>query len=173
MDAVAGIRPERANHDPNNRHPNLGDEMKRAIAVALALGLLGGAMVAPAEAGKKKKKKKPAPYTLEVAYDNPAIGVLGAGVSFGGPSIASNATNVYMSVEIIDDISPTAHGEFSWDTDGDGINDTGVTVCGKTDEPVKVPANQTMVGFMWLAPSPDCPGSSTSGIVKATFSATP
>ncbi len=32
--------------------------MKRAIAVALALGLLAGAMVAPAEAGKKKKKKK-------------------------------------------------------------------------------------------------------------------
>lgn len=31
--------------------------MKRAIAVALALGLLAGAMAAPAEAGKKKKKK--------------------------------------------------------------------------------------------------------------------
>lgn len=143
--------------------------MKKAFAVALALGLLAGAFIGPAEA----KKKKPKPYTLEVRYEQPAIGVLGAGVSFGGPSIASNATNVYMSVEIIDDASPTGFGEFSWDTDGDGINDTGVTVCGKTDKPVKVPANQTMIGFMWLAPSPDCVGSSTSGVVKATFSATP
>ena len=148
-----------------------GMTMKRAIAVALALGLLGGAMVAPAEAGKKKKK--PAPYTMEVAYDMPAIGVLGAGVSFGGPSIASNATNVYVSVEITDDASPVGYGEFSWDTDVDTIDDPGFVVCGKTDEPVKVPANQTMTGFMWLAPSPDCPGASTSGVVKATFSATP
>ena len=147
--------------------------MKRAIAVALALGLLAGAFAGTAEAGKKKKKKTPKPYTLEVAYDQPAIGVLGAGVSFGGPSIASNATNVYLSVEIIDDNSPVGYGEFSWDTDGDDINDTGVTVCGKTDEPIEVPANQTMTGFMWLAPSPDCVGSSTSGVVKATFSATP
>lgn len=147
--------------------------MKRAIAVALALGLLGGALVGPAEAGKKKKKKTPPPYTLEVAYDQPAIGVLGAGISFGGPTIASNTTNVYMSVEIIDDVSPTAYAEFSWDTDGDGINDTGVTVCGKTDEPVEVPANQSMTGFMWAIPGPDCAGSSTSGIVKATFSAKP
>jgi len=39
--------------------------MRKAIAVALALGLLGGALVAPAQAGKKKKKKaKPVATTL-------------------------------------------------------------------------------------------------------------
>lgn len=147
--------------------------MRKALAVALALGLLVGALIGPAEAGKKKKKKKPAPYTLEVPYDKPAIGVLGAGVSFGGPVIASNATNVYLTVEIIDDLSPVGYGEFSWDTNGDGINDTGVTVCGETEEPVEVPANLSMTGFMWAVPGPDCAGASTSGLVKATFSATP
>lgn len=38
--------------------------MRRAIVVALTLGLLAGAAVAPAEAAKKKKKKKP-PVTFQ------------------------------------------------------------------------------------------------------------
>ena len=146
--------------------------MKRAFAVVLSLGLLAGAMIAPADAAKKKKKPAP-PFTMEVRYENPAIGTAGAGLSLGGPALATNATHVYVSIEIVDDVSPTAYGDFSWDTDGDGIADTGITVCGKTEEPVEIPANTAMTGFMWLAPSPFCAGASTAGTVKATFSATP
>lgn len=147
--------------------------MRKAISVLLALGLLVGAFIGTAEAGKKKKKAAPAPYTLEVRYENPAIGTMGAGLASGGPAIASNDTNVYVTIEIMDDNSPTGYGDFSWDTDGDGIADTGITVCGKTEEPLEVPANTTMTGFMWALPSPACAGFSTSGTVKATFSATP
>lgn len=39
--------------------------MKRVLAVALAIGVLAGALVAPAQAAKKKKKKKPVPIELQ------------------------------------------------------------------------------------------------------------
>lgn len=146
--------------------------MKRIVISVLVLGLVFGA-VATAEAGKKKKKKKPAPYTMEAVYDNPAIGTAGAGISFGAPSFASNATNTFMSVEIADDASPTPYGDFSWDTDGDGVNDTGVTVCGTEAKDLQVPPDTTITAFMWALPSPFCPGFSTSGTIKATFSARP
>jgi hypothetical protein len=147
--------------------------VKRAIAVAISVGLLAGAMAVPAEAGKKKKKKTPPPYTMEVRYENPAIGTMGAGLSLGGPVINSSADHVYVTIEILDDASPTGYGDFSWDTDGNGVADTGITVCGQTEEAVEVPANTALTGFMWAVPSPACPGASTSGTVKATFSTTP
>lgn len=147
--------------------------MKRAIVLSLILGLVFGS-IATAEAGKKKKKKPAPPYTMEATYDTPAIGTAGAGVSTQGISFPSSETHVWVTIEITDDVSPTAHGSFSWDTDGDGVSDTGFVVCGSTPEPVNVPANTTINGFIWGLPGPDCPtGFSTSGSVKATFSATP
>lgn len=145
--------------------------MKRILVLSVVLGLIFGA-VASAEAGKKKKSKTPPPYTMEARYDNPAIGTAGAGA--GTPStFASNSTNTFMSVEIADDNSPTPYGDFSWDTDGDGINDTGHTVCGTEAKDLQVPPNTTIAAFMWALPSPFCPGFSTSGTIKVTFSAVP
>ena len=144
--------------------------MKRFLVLFLILGLTVGS-IATAEAGKKKKKE-PKPYTMTGTYSNPAIGTAGAGV--GTPvGFTSSATNTFMSVEIADDASPTPYGDFSWDTDGDGISDTGVTVCGTEAKDLQVPPNTQINAFMWALPSPFCPGFSTSGTIKATFSATP
>lgn len=149
--------------------------MKRFLVLFLILGLVVGS-VATAEAGKKKKKKTPPPYTMEVTYTQPAVGTAGAGVTFEALSFPTNETHVFMDLEITDNVSPMAHGSFSWDTDGDplGAADTGITVCGSTPEPVSVPTNTEIIGFMWLLPGPDCPmGFSTGGTIKATFSVTP
>lgn len=147
--------------------------MKRFVILALVLSLASASAVSTTAQAKKKKKKAPKPYTMTATYDQPAIGTAGAGVSSGGPAFTSSATNVFMSIEIADDASPTPYGDFSWDTDGDGVNDTGVTVCGTEAKDLQVPANTAITGFMWALPSPFCAGFSTSGTVEATFSATP
>jgi hypothetical protein len=145
--------------------------MKRSIVLLVVLGLVFGSLVGSAEA--KKKKKAPKPYTITATYDNPAIGTAGAGVTLGAPAFASSATNIYLDVEIADSASPVPYADLSWDTDGDGINDTGVTVCGTTGEDLVVPPGTSITAFMWALPSPFCAGFSTSGTIKATFSATP
>jgi hypothetical protein len=43
--------------------------MRKVIVVILAIGLLAGALVAPAEARKKKKKKKPQPVATKLFMD--------------------------------------------------------------------------------------------------------
>ena len=144
--------------------------MKRFLVLFLILGLTVGS-IATAEAAKKKKAPKP--YTMTGTYDNPAIGTAGAGISLGAPGFTSSSTNVFMTVTIEDSSSPMPYGDFSWDTDGDGTNDTGVVVCGTEAKDLQVPANTTITAFMWALPSPFCPGFSTSGTITATFSATP
>jgi hypothetical protein len=145
--------------------------MKKSLVTLLVLGLVFGSLVGSAEA--KKKKKAPKPYTITATYDQPAIGTAGAGVTLGAPSFASSATNVYVDVEITDGASPVPYADLSWDTDGDGVNDTGVTVCGTEAKDLVVPPSTSITAFMWAAPSPFCAGFSTTGTIKATFSATP
>lgn len=145
--------------------------MKRSLILMMVIGLIFGA-IATADAGKKKKKA-PKPYTMTGTYDQPAIGTAGIGVATGGLSFTSSATNTLMSIEIVDGASPTPYGDFSWDTDGDGVGDTGVTVCGTEANDLQVPPSTTINVFMWALPSPFCAGFSTSGTVSATFSATP
>ncbi|MEA2452673.1 MAG: hypothetical protein QOG04_1383 [Actinomycetota bacterium] len=143
--------------------------MKRFLVLMMIFGLVVGS-VATAEA---KKKKAPKPYTMTGTYDQPAIGTAGVGLAAGGLSFVSSATNTYMSIKIEDGVSPMPYGDFSWDTDGDGVSDTGVTVCGPEAKDLQVPPNTTITVFMWALPSPFCAGFSTSGTVTATFSATP
>jgi hypothetical protein len=146
--------------------------MRRTLAVALILGLVAGAMVAPAEAGKKKKKKKVTVRTVEVAYENPAFGVGGVGGACSGcPSIVSGEGEIFATIEIIDDASPTGYVDFAYDADGDGVQDLGAgpTVCGSTPEPVPVEPGTEYTAWPWLAGA-ECAGSSTSGTIKVTFS---
>lgn len=149
-------------------------KVKRTIAVALAVGMLAGAFsAAPAEAGKKKKKR--VERTVEARYENPAIGSSDiGGLCVGCASFATGPKDLYAMVEITDDASPTAGISFSWDTDGDGISDTGFEVCGKTEEPVPLPGSVTINAFAWVLPGTACPnGISTSGSIKVTFSNLP
>ena len=76
-----------------------------------------------------------------------------------------------MAIELIDDGGGVASASVSWDTDGDGISDTGFEVCGKTDAPQEIPASTAINVFVWASPSSSCPDAmATAGTIKATFS---
>jgi hypothetical protein len=151
--------------------------MKKTLIVALALSLIAGALAMPASA-KKKKKKKPVRVerVVEARYEFPAG--IGSSTTGGGclgcPSFPSGPGERYISVEVTDDVTPKAGVSFSWDTDGDGISDTGFEVCGATEEPIEIPEGVTPNAFPWILPGADCPdGVSTSGTIKVTFSNMP
>jgi len=83
----------------------------------------------------------------------------------------SGAGEILMSVEIIDDAGGTVSASASWDTDGDGISDTGFNICGKTADFESVPPSTDITVFVYASPSSGCPDAvATAGVVKATFS---
>jgi len=148
--------------------------MKKSLVLFVILALVAGALAAPAVAKKKGKRPARVERVVEAAYSFPsAIGV-GAGVCLNCPSVPTGAGETYASVEVIDDNLPTAAVELSWDTDGDGVDDTGFAVCGKTDAPVEVPAATEIKAFAWPVTGAACPGSgATSGMLKITYSNKP
>ena len=143
--------------------------MRRALALALALGLLAGTMGVPAAA----KKKKPTVRVYEVRYENPAVGLGGAGGSCSGcPAIATGTGETFAIIQITDDASPTGYVSLAYDADGDGIQDLGAgpVVCGSTPEPVAVEAATSYTAWPWAA-GIDCPGAaSTAGTIKVLLS---
>ena len=153
--------------------PDIGGAMKRILVLMMISSLVLGA-VTTAEAGKKKKKPKP--RTIELRYENPAVGSPGVGgVCSGCPEIVVGSNEYFVSVVIEDDFSPAPAMRFSWDTDGDGRNDTGFTVCGaETAEPVAIPPGITMNAFPYILPGPACPtGFAVAGTIKLTFTSAP
>ena len=148
--------------------------MKKTLLVALALSLVAGALAMPAQAKKKKKKPVKVERVQEARYENPAIGTAGVGACAGCPAFATGPGERYISVEVTDDALPIGSVNLSWDTDGDGTADTGVTVCGATEEPVEIPEGVSMTGFVFAVAGPECPGGgATSGTIKVTFSNMP
>ena len=143
---------------------------KRYVAIALALGLLGGVMSAPVEA---KKKKKPTVRVFEVRYENPAIGAGGVGGGCSGcPAIPMAADEKFAIIQIVDDVSPTGYASLNYDSDGDGIQNvgSGPVVCGETPEPVAMEPGAGYTAWPWVAGS-ECPGaSSTSGTIRVLAS---
>jgi hypothetical protein len=145
--------------------------MKRLVALFMMVAIAAAFVAVPAEAAKKKKK--PAKRVQELRYENPAIGTAGAAGCAGCPQFSTGPGERFLSVEITDDVSPIGYADISYDSDGDGISDTGVTVCGATEGAVEVPESTTFTVFPYAIPSPFCVGSSTAGTLKLTFSATP
>src|SRR5687767_14609260 len=141
--------------------------MRKALltTMVLCLGLIG---MAPASAADR---------VVETRYEHPAAG---SGDSGGGclaadpegcEEVPSGPGETRMSIEIIDDGGGVASASVSWDTDGDGISDTGFEVCGKTDAPQEIPESTAVNVFVWASPSSACPDAvSTAGTIKATFS---
>lgn len=132
---------------------------------------------------KKAKKKKCKPVqtgfvpgrVVELTYMGPAIG--GADTPAINPwglispvNFIAGPGETLAMIEIIDDASPKASAGFSYDSDGDGLNDTGIDVCGETPEPVEmIPGTQYNV-FPYLLPSTGCTdGVATSGKIIVTF----
>ena len=144
--------------------------MRKIITVALSAALVVGAFGVPAaEAGKKKKSK---PRVATAVYDNPSIGSSDVGgLGIGIPSFGTAASENFMTVKITDSTGLPVPASVSWDTDGDGISDTGFEMCGETEEPMPIEGGNTINVFVWALPSTTCPvGTATRGTVEVTFS---
>jgi hypothetical protein len=168
--------------------------VKKAITIALTIGLVAASLAMPAEAAKKKKKvAKPAPVTkvervVEVAYQGGGIGVASpAGTAGACPMTSPGSLECieippmpgerYVSIEIKDALPLTAAGFISQgDVDGDGISDGYGEFCGKHEEPVELQGGAALVrvsfypGVCSNAGGVSLP---TTGTIVATFSNMP
>lgn len=148
--------------------------MKKLVVVALAAGLVAGAMIGPAEAGKKKKPKK---VTREVVFDYvcPCPGTFqfggSTGTNLGGGVFAVGAES-YLTAVASDTAGQAVPVSIQQDTDGNGLNEPIGSFCGETTEPLPITPGveiRVFVGF----PSPTCPGPAAGGQITFTLSNLP
>jgi hypothetical protein len=146
--------------------------MRKTLITLLALSAAASLLAVPAEAKKKPKKIE---RVVEVNYDNPAIGSgTTGGIGLGVPTIPTSTKEVFISIEVADDVNPMAGVRVRWDVDGDDTSDGAFFVCGSTPEPVAIPGGVTLDVFPYIGGDASCPGSSAfSGTVKATLSNLP
>ena len=160
--------------------------MRKAIAVAVMLGLLGGAMVAPADAAKKKKKVvKKVERLVEHAYSVPSPGVGGAPYSAclaaqlpesGCVNIPLGSGEKFVNVEVADTAGLDVYWILAQDTDtsaGDVGYDIFHTGCGNSEAPIPVTEGLELRISVYASGGPECPGAATSGTIKATLSNAP
>jgi hypothetical protein len=155
-----------------------------AFAAATQDGGSASSTRAEAERGKSAKcKKKSKKCTtgfvpgrvVELRYESSAIGGADTPAIYPGGALSPinfipGTGEELATIEIIDDFSPNASVGFSWDSDGDGLNDTGFDVCGSTPEPVTLETGVQHNVFPYLLPSTSCSdGVATSGTIIVTF----
>lgn len=156
--------------------------MRRAIAVALALGLLVGAFVGTAEAGKKKRKKKVVRVERQAqgTYAAPAtvVGNCTQTDGVGCMTITNGAGETYLSAKVTDQHGQPVVVSVAADLDGDIQTETTYGVfCGETAEPIKVDEGVDLV--FWVGRAADAaatqclPGIGTQGTLDVTFSNLP
>jgi hypothetical protein len=158
--------------------------MKKAILLALILGLVAGSMAAPATAKKKKKRVE---RVVEITYTGTGVGVSTPAAS-GGICPATSPENTgtcievpitlqekYVKVEIQDASGLKAPGYISQgDTDGDGIGDLYGEFCGAHEAPIPlVNSNPVRVSFYTGTCGGATPGTTTSGTIIVTLSNMP
>lgn len=149
--------------------------MRKSAVILVLVALVAAASFAgPAEAGKKKKKPKRVERTVEVTYEGLAVGVGGVtGVCATCSSVATGPDEIFMTVKVEDDVNPDAGIRFSYDSDGDGTNDTGFNICGETSEPISLPGGVELTMFNYPT-YVDCPaGFALSGKAIVTLSNMP
>ncbi len=160
--------------------------MRRALVVGMILSLIVGALIAPAEAGKKKKKKK-APVRVErvaeAEYQAPAFGSPDSGgvclnASNSCANIATGGEDRYVKVTV-EDATGTATGfTLGQDTDPATVGTETIygDFCGTTgDTAIQLAApGVELLSFVWAFGAVTCPGGfGTTGKVVATFSNMP
>ncbi|HJR46101.1 MAG TPA: hypothetical protein VJ927_10910 [Actinomycetota bacterium] len=158
--------------------------MRKAIAIPLLIGLLAGAMVAPADAAKKKAVKK-IERVIEHAYSAPSPGIGGAPYSAclaaqmddaGCVNIPLGAAEKYVNVEIADAAGQGVYWILAQDTDTSDT-DVGYDIfhygCGNSEEPIKVTEGLELRISVYAFGGPTCPAPATTGSIKATLSNTP
>jgi uncharacterized membrane protein len=169
--------------------------MKKAIILALIMGLVAGSLAAPAGAAKKKKKKKKAPAKIErvveFEYDCPCgvrfgtpAGSQGVGWQLGGTTgsntgggeIPTTATDLFVTAKAEDASGQPVRVGLAHDTDGDGLNNTWGAFCGETTEPIEVSqAEAVMRVFVTSGTCDDMstPAFATGGSITFTFTNMP
>jgi len=166
--------------------------MRKAIAVALTLGLLVGAYAMPAEAAKKKKKKKKPvriEEVVEIEYQGGNLGVATPAATGGSclvdptmpfsckQAIPTKPGMKFIKVEVTDATGQNAGGFISQqDNDGDGIQDGYGEFCGAHAEPVPLELASAAVGVsLYPGVCADASGPSivTMGTITVTFSNMP
>lgn len=148
--------------------------VKKAIAVALALGMLGGALIAPAQAGKKRKPKR-VERQAEASYTG-AFNVLyfsSGGQNFGGVAFPTGGSEKFVALEIKDASGLPSFATIGQDLDGDSFADTSHEMCGKTEEPIQIEPGYDVTVFLKQGPCNGGPALVTEGTVAATFSNLP
>lgn len=153
--------------------------MKKSIAVALSLGLLVGALVAPAEAGKRKPKK--VTRKVEGSYDLPPLVLVGTCSQTGAigcVTFLTGPTEKFVTASVTDQHGQPVAVSISANTDGEvGDDESYGDFCGETEEPIAVPPSTEL--HFWVGAATDIglsgcvPGAATSGKVTATFSNLP
>lgn len=141
--------------------------MKRHLVLATALSLLAGGIVS-ADAAPRDAPRR----TVWISYDQPAVYSASCG---GCQQVKAFRSEHYVTVEVLDAVSPVGHVDLAWEVREDDEDRAGyVVVCGRTPKPLKVPPGRMMTVYTWGHPGPECPGgASTRGKVKLTFSARP
>ena len=154
--------------------------MRKAIAVALALGLLAGAMVAPAEAAKKKKKPKRIERVVEFDYVCPCPGFYqfgsATGTNFGGGAVPIGDES-YITITAEDASGTAVLVSVNQDTNGDGFNDGVADVCAgeeKQEEPAEINPGLEMRLFLTTGTCEDgTPSVPLGGTLTITLSNLP
>ena len=153
--------------------------MRKLLVSCVCVGLLGGALVAPADAGKPRKPKR-TERVQEGSYENPAIGipgVVGSSSAGGAVEFGVGPTEQFINVEITDDFGQPVMATMSQETDpSTPFWDIFATICGKTEEPIQIaPGVAVRVSVYTIAgrDHPTCIGPATSGTIKATLSNLP
>jgi hypothetical protein len=167
--------------------------MKKAIVVALTAGLVAGALVGPADAGKKKKKPIPAPAPVkverivELEYAVPNLGVATPATAGGvcmldldNPGSCVNiplqAGEAFVKIEVKDTAGQKAFGFLSQgDTDGDGIGNLYGDFCGAHPEPIEMLSQSVPLQIsLYNGARGNCvPSVVTRGVLTATLSNMP
>lgn len=161
--------------------------MKKAVVVALTVGLMGGAIAAPAEAKKKKPKPVKVERVVEVDYQTTGIGVATPARTLGVCPFADaqaqecvevfpEAGEKYVKIEVKDATGQKQYGFISQgDVDGDGISDGYGTFCGAHTEPVELATASAAVrvSFYPGATASCAPSIASTGTVVYTFSNLP
>lgn len=147
--------------------------MKKLVVTSIVAALVAGALVAPAEAGKRKKPKT---RTMEGTYANPAVGVPGVvGTSNAGGAVEfvvmSNESSIAVTID--DDRGGTP--VFTMSQNSDPADDTYEIIgtwCGETPEPVAILPGLAVRVSVYTTPGPGqptCVSPASSGTIVATF----
>ena len=156
--------------------------MKKALAVAMMIGLLAGSMVGNADAAKKKKKVE---RVVEHAYSAPSPGIGGAPYSAclaaqmpegGCVNIPLGLGEKFVNVEVADSGPLDVYWILAQDTDT-SAGDVGYDIfhygCGNSEEPIPVTEGLELRISVYASGGPECPGAASTGTIKATLSNLP